>query len=77
MELYRNYNDVFRHLRTTPITDHVILRPGIPGSIGQSAVTMTQFGTTRIYVNFSDTEFISDDVTIPSMDFAIRNVHYG
>jgi len=77
VELYRNYNDVFKNLRTVPITDHVILRPGTPGSIGQSAVTMTQFGTTRIYVNFSDTEFISDDVTIPPMDFVIRNVHYG
>jgi len=33
---------------------------------------MTQFGTTCIYVNFSDTEYVSGDITIPPMDFLIR-----
>jgi len=70
--LYKTYNEVFSELRTAPITDHIILRPGIPGSIGQSAVTMTQFGTTRIYVNFSNTEYVTDDIMIPPMNFFIR-----
>jgi len=72
IKLYNKYNNVFSELRTSPITDHVILKPGTPGSIGQGAVTMTQFGTTQIYVNLSDTEYISDDIAIPPMDYLIK-----
>jgi len=69
--MYNIYNEIFNELRTEPITDHIILCPGVPGSVGTDAVTMTQFGSVSIYVNKGSTEFIINDITIPPMDFVL------
>ena len=71
-EMYRIYNEIYKDLRTVPITNHQILDPGIPGSVGSGAVTKTSFFDTHIYVNTGPVEFSTGDITIPPMGYVVR-----
>ena len=73
VNMYHIFNEVFDGMHNAPITDFVILCPGIDGSIGRTAVTMTEFGgSVRVYVNTSDYEFIIDDILIGPRDFWVE-----
>jgi len=72
VEMYQVFNEVFAGINTAPITDFVILCPGIPGSIGWHTVTMTEFGNTRVYVNAGNEPFNAGDITIPARGFWVE-----
>jgi len=72
IEMYQIFNEVFAGLRTTPMTDFEILCPGTPGSIGWHSVTVSQFGSTRVYVNASNQPFEAGSVTIPAQGFWVE-----
>jgi hypothetical protein len=68
-QLYNEYNDIHKNLRTQRITDHAILSEG---TNHVAAVTMTEYENgTRIYVNTTESSFIAGEVTIPPRGYIV------
>jgi hypothetical protein len=69
-KLYREYNEVHKHLRTQRITGHEIVSEN---SSHVSSVTVTEYENgARIYVNTMDTPFNAGGVTVPARGYWVE-----
>jgi hypothetical protein len=67
---YREYNDIYKSLRTQRITGHEILSESAKRA---TAVTMTEYEDgTRIYVNTGAQAYERDGVTVPARGYTVK-----
>jgi hypothetical protein len=72
VEHYRVYNEIFRDIRTEPITAHRILFES-PDRV--ATVTVTEYGgRKRIYVNNTRQPYTAGGVTVPALGYFVEEV---
>jgi hypothetical protein len=71
-EYYHTFNEVYKNLRAERIVNFEVLA-GSYLNVGGQQVTVTEFSDgTRIYVNNTSQDFVTDEFTIPRELFVVR-----